>query len=462
MPGKILIADTSTTNRITLKAKLTAAYYQVILADSVEDAVALTGQHNPDLLLVGSSILEAGLASLMHAGKSNPERPIIVFLSENDPLQRLNALHSGAIDVICHPFDEPVLLASLRNHLRMQIAEYDLRENTRSNEDLGFSDTNQTFTHPMTIALFSPRTDALTPLGDALALLGNCSLARYHPDTLSSLAHAPPQADVYLLAIEDADTPEADLRRLSRLRSASSSRSYRILTHLQQPNPGLTSTVLDLGANDVVDASASIEELALRLHRQARGKQHTDKLREQLRIRLDAAITDSLTGLYNRRYAEDFLKQEIDNARLNCQHFTVMLADLDHLKPINDQYGHLDGDKVLMQVAANLRNTLQDHDMIARFGGDEFLIVLPNASPEHARNTADTLRRNIREMPITLSTGNNPIHVTISIGITFAPRDDGRSAPYTIDTLLKQADKALYQAKSEGRNTVTFDVRSAA
>jgi two-component system cell cycle response regulator len=219
---------------------------------------------------------------------------------------------------------------------------------------------------------------------------------------------------------------------------------------------------LDLGANDVMDAHASINELALRMHRQAHEKRRTDGMRAMLRKRLDAAITDPLTGLYNRRYALPFLQQQIECAQLRGRQFTVMLADLDHFKAVNDRYGHTAGDLVLKHVASELSSALQDHDMIARIGGEEFMIILPHATQEQARDIANTLRRNIRELPIALSDNGAPVNITISIGVTFAPNEDGQPGPCTVNSLLEQADKALYRAKSMGRNTVTLDVRSAA
>ena len=462
MPGKILIADDSATNRILLKAKLTAAYHQVIIADTAEDLIALANHHNPDLFLVAGNMFDEKLADKLRNIRKFKNQPILVLLSESNPTQRLNALIKGADDVICHPFDEPVLLARLRNHLRTHIADRDLRENMRAAEGLGFSDASQSFVHPMQIALFAKRTDTLDALGGALASLGSYDLLRYRPDKLTSLTNSTPQADVYLLSITDIAKPESDLRLLARLSSESSSRSYRILAYLHQSSPSVTSTLLDLGANDVVDVTASLEELALRIHLQAQNKHRVDEMRSMLRKRLDAAMIDPLTGLHNRRYALPFLQQQIESARLSGRHFTVMLADLDHFKRINDQYGHVAGDMVLKHVAKELRGTLEDHDMIARIGGEEFMIILPEASQEKARDIATTLRKKIREMPVTVLAGDTPVHVTISIGVTFAPHESDHTGPCTVDAILEQTDKALYRAKSMGRNTVTLNMLSAA
>ncbi|SLN22357.1 Response regulator PleD [Roseovarius albus] len=462
MPGKILIADGSITSRILLKAKLTAAYYQVTFVDTADELLAHVQFQSPDLLIVAEHLFQEEFSKRLRKLVTYQNQPVLVLQSNYNKKQRLVAFRNGADDVISHPVDEPVLLARLRNHMRGHIAELDLRDSIQTTDGFGFSEMSSQFALPLKVALFTPHTNALSSLDNKLEDLGCYTISRYHPDCLTSLADAPPQADIYLFSIAASDTPEADLLRLARLSSEPSTRSCRILAYLHKPNPAVTSSLLDLGANDVLDADASLEELAHRLHSQAQDKHRIDEMRAMLRKRLDAAMTDPLTGLYNRRYAVPFLQQQIERARLSGQQFTVMLADLDHFKCINDQHGHAAGDQVLTHVADKLRGALDAHDMIARIGGEEFLIVLPTATQDKARNIANSLRRLVREMPIRLSDEMSPIHITISIGVTFAPHEDNKTNPCTADALLKHADKALYRAKSLGRNTVTLDMRSAA
>ena len=138
-----------------------------------------------------------------------------------------------------------------------------------------------------------------------------------------------------------------------------------------------------------------------------------------------------------------------------------MVADLDHFKTVNDTYGHNAGDIALKRVAEQLRKSLRTGDIIARFGGEEFLIMLPGANIEDARETADRLRTIVRDADIRIPGRKDPIQVTISIGVTVA-HGLGDGVRPSVEALLCRADQALYTSKSEGRDSVSFDRSSAA
>jgi len=138
-----------------------------------------------------------------------------------------------------------------------------------------------------------------------------------------------------------------------------------------------------------------------------------------------------------------------------------MVADLDFFKQVNDRHGHAAGDAVLCAVCDRLRASLKEGNLLARIGGDEFLIVTPTSDSDHARQTADDLCRALRQSPILLPGSDLPITVTISIGITLGQHRPGLPAP-TVEGLLHEADRALYMAKAQGRNTVGFCARTAA
>ncbi|MEL7013208.1 MAG: GGDEF domain-containing protein, partial [Pseudomonadota bacterium] len=141
--------------------------------------------------------------------------------------------------------------------------------------------------------------------------------------------------------------------------------------------------------------------------------------------------------------------------------FSVMVADLDHFKSVNDTYGHNAGDMALKHVAEQLRKTIGPGDIVSRFGGEEFLIILPGADDQAARQAADRLRVMVRDTEIYVPGNAEPIQVTISIGVTVA-QSTGNGAKPSIETLLGEADQALYRSKSDGRDTVRFNRSSAA
>jgi diguanylate cyclase (GGDEF)-like protein len=160
----------------------------------------------------------------------------------------------------------------------------------------------------------------------------------------------------------------------------------------------------------------------------------------------DQAMKDSLTGLWNRRVIFEMLEREISRAQRDHLPIAVVMIDLDHFKNINDTYGHLTGDAVLEEVAKRIANLMRPYDLAGRYGGEEFLIVLPGCSPTNGIQRADHFRRAIADSAIL--TSSVPLTVTCSLGV--ASHDEAMPA----EDLIHQADEALYCAKRLGRNCV--------
>jgi two-component system cell cycle response regulator len=159
-----------------------------------------------------------------------------------------------------------------------------------------------------------------------------------------------------------------------------------------------------------------------------------------------------MTGLFNRRYALPALGRLLRGPKTPDAGFAVMMVDLDHFKAINDTYGHAAGDAVLIETAHRLRNNLRAQDLIARIGGEEFMVALPNTPREDADRVAARLCRQINAQPFKVGAGNAPILVTASIGVVVGEPENTASGQSDIDRLIAQADKALYDAKHAGRN----------
>jgi diguanylate cyclase (GGDEF)-like protein len=160
------------------------------------------------------------------------------------------------------------------------------------------------------------------------------------------------------------------------------------------------------------------------------------------------AALDPLTGVYNRRFGLARLHDEFSRAVRATGSLAVMMFDIDHFKKVNDTYGHLAGDRVLMQVAKTARAALRQGDILLRYGGEEFLVILPAASKANSHEVGERLRRMIEETSI--ADGDQLIHVTVSIGLTSFPE---LAAESDLE-LVKHADEALYCAKETGRNRV--------
>jgi diguanylate cyclase (GGDEF)-like protein len=205
---------------------------------------------------------------------------------------------------------------------------------------------------------------------------------------------------------------------------------------------------MDAGADDYLAKPFDPEELKVRLRA---GRRILDLQSELLaaRERLHYQAThDSLTGLLNRAAALEALRTELERANRQDLALSVILADVDHFKQINDTYGHAVGDAVLCEAAHRMKSSVRVYDTVGRYGGEEFLFILPGCTGANAMMQADRLRTCITEHPIELS--RLSISFTVSMGVVI--RDSG--VPDDLDTLIQEADAALYQAKILGRNRV--------
>jgi len=167
---------------------------------------------------------------------------------------------------------------------------------------------------------------------------------------------------------------------------------------------------------------------------------------------IEMAITDALTGLHNRRYMESHLTTLAEQASAHGRPLALMLLDIDYFKSINDSFGHDAGDDVLREFATRIRKSIRGIDLACRYGGEEFVVVMPETDLHVASLVAERLRRSIAGEPFAVSKGARRIEVTISIGLTTLEHN-GES----VADVLKRADNALYRAKHEGRNRVVAD-----
>jgi diguanylate cyclase (GGDEF)-like protein len=171
---------------------------------------------------------------------------------------------------------------------------------------------------------------------------------------------------------------------------------------------------------------------------------------EEAKVQLNyLATVDPLTNTFNRRYFLELSERKIKRTQTSNGHASFLLFDLDHFKKINDEHGHIIGDQVLHGVAQTCLKNLRPDDVLGRFGGEEFVILLPETKLEDARNIAERLRLLVAETPIETEIG--PVNTTISIGVAFKEK----ATTMSIDQLLSRADRAMYRAKQAGRNRVS-------
>lgn len=245
------------------------------------------------------------------------------------------------------------------------------------------------------------------------------------------------------------------LRLVSALRSRPETRQAAVILVVENGDVQTAAKGLDLGASDYIESPFDVSELIARIRSQLRRKRYSDRLRTNLRNGLKLAVTDPLTGIYNRRYASQHMNRVMERARDTDGVFAVMMIDLDKFKSINDRHGHDAGDAVLREFSRRLQENIRGVDLVARFGGEEFFVAMPDVDQRAAAHAAERIRRAVEGAPVALP-GGGEVKVTVSIGVAIATASD-----LDAEAIIKRADTALYSSKEAGRNRVSFFAKAA-
>ncbi len=462
MAGRILILDSVATNRIVLKVKMTAAQYDVDTCATHDEALAAIDLQKPYLLLINMSDPvedRHAFCRALRQKRETAELGIICVGVADTARARFAAIDCGADDVLPRPISDTLMMARIRNLLRHRNIglEWQLRDGTR--RALGFEEAAAPRLRPVQAFMVSQRPQFSKTVGQHV----NRALRMSVPvlASLGTLNGTSLTVEAELLIVDGAsrETSSTDVFRLiAELQTRPATRQAALLAVLPAGEDEMAGMALDLGADDVVFDTIEAEELELRLHSLTLRKAQRDQMNQTVRNGLNAAVTDPLTGLYNRRYAEMHLSQIGQQARQTGKDYTLMLIDIDHFKSVNDTFGHPAGDEVLKNLANRLRRNLRPVDLLARVGGEEFLVIMPATSDELARLAADRLRRLVNDEPFWIGKDKDRLPVTISVGVAV---DRAASPEPKATELISRADKALYRAKASGRNMVSVSKAAA-
>lgn len=459
MTARILVVDDILPNLKLLEARLTAEYFDVVTAMSGTEAIPICQQGLCDIVLTDVMMPGMDGFELCRRLKDDPATahiPVVIVTALDQPSDRLKGLDAGADDFLTKPVNEIALVARVRSLVRLKAVTDELRTRALTSRDLGFGD-------PLIQAAADSGLDGKVLVVDDRASSAERIVATLSPHHRVTLEPDPQHAlfvsadeapDLVIVSIDLAGYD--GLRVCSQLRSLDRTRNISILILAEQDDSTRVLRALDLGVNDYLVRPVDRNELLARVRTQVRRKRYADRLRETVHASIELAIVDPLTGLHNRRYLDSHFSTLVEEALNRGRPMSAMVLDVDRFKTINDTFGHDAGDDVLREFAQRVRRSVRGVDLVARFGGEEIVVLMPDTPLETARLAAERIRERVEAEPFRIHKGRNSVAVTVSIGVSSV-----EGLGETPQTLLKRADVALYAAKSGGRNRVIVNAQAA-
>ncbi|EJC70557.1 diguanylate cyclase (GGDEF) domain-containing protein [Rhizobium leguminosarum bv. viciae WSM1455] len=452
MTARILVVDDIPANVKLLEARLLAEYFDVMTAADGYTALAICERNQVDLILL--DIMMPGIDGFevcerLKASQKTAHIPVVMVTALDQSTDRVRGLKAGADDFLTKPVNDLQLISRVKSLLRLKTLSDELRIRADTAHTMGIDDLTRAgegrADETAQVLLVDGRANsqerivkALKPVADVLAL----------SDPQAALFEAAESA--FDLVIVNANFDDYDpLRLCSQLRSLERTRFLPILIITEQGADEMVVRALDLGVNDYIIRPVDPNELVARSLTQIRRKRYNDRLRASVKQTIELAVTDPLTGLYNRRYLDNHLNVLFNRSMARGRPLSVLITDIDRFKQVNDTYGHDGGDEVLREFSNRVRSTIRGADLACRYGGEEFVVVMPDTSPEIAAAVAERLRAAIENAPFMLKHSGEALNVTASFGIA-----SRIASVLTPDQLMKQADLALYEAKNTGRNRV--------
>lgn len=449
MSARILVVDDQPLNVKLLEAKLTAEYYDVVTAADGVEALEKAADVRPDIILLDVMMPGMNGYEVCERLKNDPELdhiPVVMVTALDASRDRIRGIEAGADDFLTKPINDVALFARVRSLLRMKLAldELRLRDNVSLQlGELGTSDKDDDGAVGRILVVENNPFDRKL-IESELAEEYSLTSVTSSEDALAALI------EPYQLIIVSVDLGEDDgLRVCSQIRSRDATRNTPLLMLIEEGDDHHLAKGLDLGVNDYLYKPLDKHELIARTRNQIRHHRYQERLRGTYHRTVSMAITDSLTGLYNRHYLDSHLAAVLDRSRTDGRPLAVAIIDIDFFKVVNDTHGHAAGDQVLRELAVRLEKSIRASDLVARLGGEEFIVVMSDTDMDTAQAITARLCRDVEAEPFAASLIDGGLAVTASIGVAVIDHRDK-----TPDDLVHRADVALYEAKHNGRNQV--------
>ncbi len=455
MTARVLVVDDVPANVKLLEARLSAEYFDVATASNGAEALAACERAECDIVLLDVMMPDMDGFEVCRRLKNNPAThhiPVVMVTALDQPSDRVAGLEAGADDFLTKPVSDIALIARVRSLTRLKMMTDELRMRAVTSREIGIESPEreavaETGRHGR-ILIVDDRRASYDRLANMLSAEHTVDIEPDPNGALFRSAEGDYELMIVSLGLENFD----GLRLCSQLRSLDRTRSLPILAVCETDEGAKLMRGLEIGINDYLMRPIDKNEMLARVRTQIKKKRYTERLRDNVQLSIEAAITDGLTGLHNRRYMESHLSTLVEQAAARAKPLAVLVLDIDYFKSINDTYGHDAGDDVLREFAIRVRKSIRGIDLACRYGGEEFVIVMPETDMAVATTVAERLRRRIALDAFPVEQGKRSIEVTISIGIAALENADDNAA-----NILKRADQALYRAKRDGRNRVVAD-----
>ena len=455
MTARILVVDDLPSNLRLLEARLSAEYFDVVTATNGAEALASCERAECDLVLLDVMMPEMDGLEVCRRLKANPATqhiPVVMVTALDQATDRLAGLEAGADDFLTKPGSDLVLIARVRSLVRLKMMTDELRMRAVTSKEIGLANPAREAVadtgRGARILIVDDRQASWERMAHTLSQEHVVDIETEPRQAVFQVAEKPFDLAIVSLGLESYD----GLRLCSHIRSLERTRNLPLLAIAEADDNTRLMRGLEIGVNDYLIRPVDHNELLARVRTQVKKKRYAERLRDNVQMSIEAAITDALTGLHNRRYMESHLGTLMEQATARCRPLSVLVLDIDFFKAVNDTHGHSAGDEVLEEFARRLKKAVRGIDLACRYGGEEFVVVMPDTDIAMATAVAERLRRRIAAEPFAINQNTRTVKMTISIGIAAM-----RSSEDTPAEIVKRADQALYRAKREGRNRVAAD-----
>ena len=449
MSARVLIVDDVPANVRLLQALLEAEYFEVHTAMNGAEALDAVQRVKPDIILLDVMMPDMSGFEVCRRVKSNPLTrylPIIMITALDQPEDRIKGFQAGADDYLVKPIDEVALLTRLRSLVRFKFLLDEL-EGSIGDELLLDTRLENSEHEPGRVGVLLADEARHQQMLQWLGQEHSLQVFNEPVALLDAVRNGRLDAVLLEMPLNGHDA----LRVCSQIRSLEHGRQLPVVLLMDQQAREKLPQALEICASDYLLKPVMLEELQARLNIQLKRWRYIQRLRENVRQSVTLSMVDPLTGLYNRRYFSTHGRALVEEAASRGRALSVLVMDLDHFKKVNDTWGHDAGDEVLCEVARRLQKQVRRLDVLCRVGGEEFVALLPGADTRVAQQVAERLRRAIADAPVRITTDNGPVDLNITISIGLAGYEQVNDS---LETLMKRADEALYEAKRSGRNCV--------